>query len=125
MASCGISGVVQDLYLGVSFGKYGFSPYFIEEGIKHSNCTPQEKEDYRKGIFKEGHYTKAFCEPDEQGLNGDWECCVSRSILQAARVGIIGSWVWFLISSIFSVAYLPFYVGYVFFVFTVRKRRFA
>ena len=125
MASCGISGVVQDLYLGVSFGKYGFSPYFIEEGIKHSNCTPQEKEDYRKAILKAGHYTKAYCEPDEHGLNRDWECCVSRTILQASRVGSLGTWFGVLITSIFSVVYLPFYMYYVFFVFTLRKRVFV
>ena len=125
LASCGISGVVQNYYWGASYDKHGFSDDFIEQRIKYSGCTVQEKEDYTKAILKAGHYTQAYCEPDEQGLEGDWECCVSRTILQASRVGIIGSWVWFLISSIFSVAYLPFYVGYVFFVFTVRKRRFA
>ena len=125
LASCGISGVVQNLYWGLSYDKHGFSDDFIEQRIKYSGCTVQEKEDYRKAILKAGHYTKAYCEADEQGLNRDWECCVSRTILQASRVGSLGTWFGVLITSIFSVVYLPFYMYYVFFVFTLRKRVFV
>tara|TARA_B100000678_G_C18109015_1_gene461988 strand:- start:435 stop:884 length:450 start_codon:yes stop_codon:yes gene_type:complete len=125
LASCGISGVVQNLHWSLSYDKHGFSDDFIEQRIKYSGCTVQEKEDYTKAILKAGHYTQAYCEPDEQGLEGDWECCVSRTILQAARVGSLGTWFGVLITSIFSVVYLPFYMYYVFFVFTLRKRVFV
>ena len=77
---------------------YFFSENNLEAVIEGAYCTIQEKEDFRNGI----------CTPDERGIGGDNECCISRDILNIHRViqmlGLL-----MIPVTILSVLYLPLY----------------
>jgi hypothetical protein len=89
---------------------YFFSEKNLEAVIEGSYCTIREKEDFRNGI----------CIPDERGIGGDNECCVSRDILNIHRV-IQMFGLRMIPATIFSVLYLPVYFLYL---FKIRRRVF-
>ena len=93
-------------------GFYGMFAYKGEpseqEIIEASSCTTREITNWNKGI----------CRTDEIGKNGDNECCVSRALQQDARFQIKAE----IFSFAFGLFSLLYVIGFLLYVFPVRKK---